>query len=217
MVEPGLQHHGGGDLVDHLAPGLGVEAGLEHAAFGGHRGEPLVVHLHRHADHASQAIRPRSRQPSPPARACRRATAAARRPRPSASSIAHEPGDLVVVVPLRLRPVHRGERRGDRAGDVADRDPDALRAEVDAERAHARRPGRPATRSRELGGGDRGEAQRLGDPARRPCRRPWRCRPCRRHRRRRRGRRPGSASRRVARCRERPRRRGRRRRSWSRR
>ena len=47
------------------------------------------------------------------------------------------PGDLVVVVSLRFRSVHRRERRGYRSGDVADRDPDALGTEVDAECTNA--------------------------------------------------------------------------------
>jgi hypothetical protein len=53
--------------------------------------------------------------------------------------VAHQLGDLGVIVAPRRRAVHGGERRGDRAGDVAHRDADALGAEVDPQRPHARR------------------------------------------------------------------------------
>ncbi len=57
MIEPGLQHDGGGHLVDDLAALARIEAGLAQPPLGGHRGESLVVHLHRHADHASELTR----------------------------------------------------------------------------------------------------------------------------------------------------------------
>ena len=125
-----LQDHRGGDLVDDLRGGPGPRiAGSVERPVGGHRGEPLVEGLHRHADHGSQ-------RPAPRPMAALGGRARASRPgdsgRPtttsSASSSRDERGDRGggrgARDPLRCE---HGERRGDRAGAVADGDADALR------------------------------------------------------------------------------------------
>ena len=191
MVEPRLQHHRGGDLVDDLAARLGASipaSSMPRSAVD--RREALVVRLDRHADHASQAPRPRSMAASR-----RRSVRAVERQRQADDDqlgllLAHERGDLVVVV--ALRPMRWTVVSGDAIvpGDVADGDADPLRAEVDAERAHAWRRA-PASGSRvSAASSRRGAAPRRA--ARGPCRRPWRCRPCRRRRRRPPWPRPGS-------------------------
>jgi hypothetical protein len=51
--------------------------------------------------------------------------------------LAHDAGDLGVVVLTRPRPLQHGQWRGDRAGAIADGEADPFRAGVDAERPHA--------------------------------------------------------------------------------
>ena len=152
------------------------------AALGRHRREPLVVGLDRHPDDGSQPLPPPDGQPgrpgpSPPERLSGSPTTTH-----SASSAARA-RRAGVVVRRDPAPLDHGQRRRDRAGPVADRDADPLRAEVEPERPHrsgTRRAAASSTSSR--------DAQRLVDAARGSCRPRSPRHPCLRRPRRRPGR-----------------------------
>ncbi len=148
MVEPRLQHDCGSHLVDDLATLTRIEAGLAHPPFGGHRREPLVVHLHRHPDHASELTGLGLGRSSG-----RPAGSVERQWQPHHHHlgllVADQFGDCGVVVAPRRRTMHRGQRRSNGGREVAHRNADALGTEIDAECTNA---GNPTLENTAVGG-----------------------------------------------------------------
>ena len=132
-VEPALQDHRGGQLVDDLAPALARDIGGQQHVLGLDRGEALVDQLDRQRQVGGQR--------SPKARARRAASdsspsGSSGRPSTtrSAADGAHHGRDGVQVAQAAVA-LDGGVRLGGQPERVGDRHADAARAEVDADDA----------------------------------------------------------------------------------